>query len=110
MYRRVPPRVSHYRDGRPTRLVFSPNRQRGEDRLSAILAEYCDRPEEALKPGRPNHGVVQISAEDLIERGFTVRFEQGDHVGHVHIYGDFSEPVCEELAEMAQWVRLPQSP
>lgn len=110
MYRRVPPRISHYKDGRPTRLVFTPNRLRGEDRLSAILAEYCNGPEDALKPEKPNDGVVQISIEDLNRRGFAVRFELGDHAGHVHIYGDFADPVCDELAEIAEWARRPRTP
>jgi hypothetical protein len=107
LYRRIPPRNSHFKDGRLTSQVFSPNRRRNEHKLSALLAELTT-PEDALA-GREEYGLAQIAVETVRAAGFTMRLEpEGGEPAHVSIYGNFSDESCRLLARKAEVIRVPR--
>jgi len=108
LYRRVPPRISHWNRGAPTRLVFTPGKTSPKI-LSAAVAWAYRCPTDYVR-AYPRYGVVRISVRGLRRRGFVVRWKREDDPGHVNIWGNFEGLVPYELLDLCTVVLPPNPP
>jgi len=109
LYRRIPPRISHWNRGRPTRHVFTPSRKQDPRRLSAVVAWLYRCPSGVVKD-YPRYGVAKISVLALRRRGYAVVWKPEHDRGHVDICGDFQDPIPAELVDLCEIVLEPIPP
>jgi len=104
LYRRIYPGPTCYREGKSTSQVFTKKRE--DPGISVNLASLTSS-EDVLK-GHDNFGLAEITVEEVIAAGFTVKYEpkKGDP-GHCVIYGQFSDGNCRKLSRASKVLVAP---
>lgn len=109
LYRRIYPDHASFQNGQATSAAF--NLKKGDLGISAHLAALTSPEEVLAQAPDANFGLAEISVEDVIRLGFSVKFDprQGEP-GHVIICGNFSKPNCRRLSRASRTIKEPTIP